>query len=617
MRHFSRLISEIWIEISVLSVVLVGTASFFCKMSTGAYCAFILSMAWTAYRLCRSRDLLGHNIVFSPVQKAVLIVIFFGVCISAAIRPHSFLDSYSYRFPQMLFWLQEGRPFSIPDIDVRANQMPHVWPFLASVFFVPLGERAVAIPNIISFVVLFFTLYDIFDFVAKDAAKSFWFAVIVLTTPFAVMQAPGNDNVITSAAFIAVSMRFILLEKTNFKTIAFSACAFALACGIKPQYVTLAPIWGIWFLFSKTHPWKTLRFWQFALLAALVFICSPAPTMISNQILHGSYKHPYVSSSQSVLETARNQPSAEKDSIVSSFASSNAALAYQLLAPPFNPLYKKINLQLDKIQKKHPLSKKILSGIHVQPLTIPEVASVGTIAMIAACAGVLLAILRRRWTFLPLAAGTFFVMQVAVLITTPGTLGRSFFGFFIPMMPFIADGLRYVKTAVVACISIFSLVVSILVIIMNPASPLWPAEIVSNKISHPGIRQDIAEYTKFAHRKDGPHELLDHIPGHVKTIGIICQDGEPFSFVWKPLREHRRIIPFPYDADRSGLSNAGVSYLIVKHRNILSSDAKSIKESFLEKSGCSVVASARHTSYIQKGEETWFLLKTIPPRVQQ
>ena len=113
-----------------------------------------------------------------------------------------------------------------------------------------------------------------------------------MSAPVFVMGSATNDNVVTCVTFLMISLQFALLEKPTTRTIWYSALEFALCCGIKPQYVTLAPLWALWFFFAKPTPAKHFKLISLVILIPLAVICSPLPTLGLNYFKNGSLVTP-------------------------------------------------------------------------------------------------------------------------------------------------------------------------------------------------------------------------------------------------------------------------------------------------------------------------------------
>ena len=145
-------------------------------------------------------------------------------------------------------------------------------------------------------------------------------------------------------------------------------------------------------------------------------------------------------------------------------------------------------------------------------------------------------------------------------------------------------------------------------IILNPACPLWPANYVAERISNPKLKSKLIEYLLYSQRDAAARSLVAQIPESESKVGMIVQNGEPIAELWKPRHLKRKVVPLPPEVSRSRLEAEGISYLIVKHRTVMS-DQKTLSSEFLENLHAQVIDQVRHTAYIQRGKETWYLVE--------
>jgi hypothetical protein len=592
---------KLWVEIVAGITLAVSIGSAFSQMQWGAWAGLVGALIWTGFRIKSA----GIRISADGVKANRWFSFLAGLCfVSLCFGPHCFLDSYSYRIPQMLLWLQEGHPWSVPDVDMRINQMPHVWSFLSAAFFLPFGEKGLALPNLISYLLLFGVLKSFAESVCDDQKKTRWILLIFMASPVMVMQAASNDNVLTCITLLAISVYFVVLQRSSTSSVVYSALAFALCCGIKPQYVTLAPLWLIWFLCGRQAPVRVFRWHVLLWLAPLVILCSPLPTFSVNYFAHGSVSHPVVTPSVS------SEVQAEVNTIPSIYkvAHSLTSLGNQMLALPVNPMAGKLTEWMHEAAEKNTVLEKIGFGRQrVRPLLIPEDASFGFFATIPFLIGLGWAI-RRKCTGAVLAAGSFLAMLVAIFLTTPGTLGRSFIGFFVVMLPFSFGGLATLSHRLLAIWGGLCLLIGMGVVVINPACPLWPVKTVSGAVSHVGLKQQLLSYAHYSQRHHSGWDLVQSIPEHEQVIGVVVDAGVPLAELWRPYSLHREVKFYSSDVCFESLNADGVSYLIVKCVDVLNSTT-AVSSEFLHQVQGDVIETQQYISYMQRGPEPWFLIR--------
>ncbi len=594
---------KLWIEFLAGSVVLISFLSLFSLMRLGGWLSLFCGVGWAVYRL---RELQWRGWSNAMKGHGLFAVMAIFCLVSLAFGPHSFLDSFSYRIPQMLLWLQDGHPCAVPNVDMRINQMPHVWPFISTVFFLPLREWGLAVPNYISYLLL----YGIMGFLAALSGtagrKGKWILVVFMTAPVMIMQAASNDNVLTCVSLLLASLYFVLQGKPTTQTVVYSALAFALACGIKPQYITLAPLWLIWFFMDVSgarFKWSCL-IW----LLPVTVLCSPLPTLTVNQLVYGSFSHPDVvdhahRATSDVIEDTANLVD-EAGSFRANAIHSYISLINQMTALPVNPVAGKLTRRLEEAAEEYAVFKVFdFEHQRVYPLLIPEKASFSLLATLALVVG--LACSRRApRIYTVLAWGSFMALVAAIQLTTPDTLGRSFIGFFLLMLPLAFNGLLRLPHNVLAFWGILALLVGVFTVVLNPAKPLWPSGLLAEQIGHLGIKNQLVQYGQFSHRHESGAELIESIPLSEKIIGAIAYDGTPVVEFWKPFRLKRHVKFYSPVVSRDQLQADGVAYILIKHPDLMLPF-----DGFLENIGGEIEQTAYYTSYMQKGSEPWYLIK--------
>ena len=516
----------------------------------------------------------------------------------------------------MFFWLQEGHPWSVPGVDMRINQMPHVWPFLSAAFFLPLGERALALPNFIGLLFLAAIFRHWASRSAGSGAKADALALVFLSAPAFLMGASTNDNVVCCCAFLALSYHFADRPEATLRTTALSALAFALACGIKPQYLALAPVWAAWFFFAPSRPWRTLLPGPLFALLPLLILCSPVPTLAVNRICWGSFMHPKVverteRATAFVTDDLPQPPSTDAEAESSDERPlerfrgerSFAVLGSQLFAVPFNPLFGRMNRWAKS--DGDPLAR------FFRPLVIPEVASLELFVAIAFVLGIVLSLRGGRRAAVPFTLSVLALTAFAVAYTKGGTLGRSFAGFFLALFPLAIPALARLPRRILSACAALCLLVGIGVIVTDPSRPLLPLRLLSSRLAgRPSAAAQLAGYAHSSERQFATRSLLAEIPGDEPSVGVLLEDNSPFAEIWLS-RPGVRVVPYAALPGASRLARDDVRFLLLKSRELAPPDGVP-NEGLLASSGLELVATGSYVSFTSKGPESWVLLRRSP-----
>lgn len=604
--------AETWIGAVVLILLSCSVFSLFSLLRFGAWFGGIGALVWTAFRVRRA----GRSAFAVPRFHGIGwgIPVLLALClVSLLAGPHCFLDTYSYRLPQMFFWLQEGHPWSVPNVDMRINQMPHVWPFLSAAFFLPFGERALALPNFLGLLFLAAIFRRWAGRADGPGAKADSLALVFLSAPVFLMGASTNDNVVCCCAFLALSYHFADRPEATLRTTALSALSFALACGIKPQYLALAPVWAAWFFFAPSRPWRTIRPKPLLVLLPLLVLCSPVPTLAVNRICWGGFMHPKVverTDGSAAVPGARVEKPSGKTAESPSKArdgfrgeQSFVSLGSQLFAPPFNPLFGKMNRWA--AAGETPVSRWCRRHrIVFRPLEIPETASLGILVSVPLLVGLLIVPIwnKRRFAFI---SSVLALTCLAVVYTTGGTLGRSFAGFFLLLFPVVLPALSRLPKTLVSSYATLCLLVGVAIVVTDPSRPLLPIRFLSRKLENRPAAAQLAAFAHYSQRQHAVRELLKALPPGTETIGIVIEPNSPFGALWI-LRPGIRVIPFAAVPAPARRKRDPVEWLVVKSQSAGPGGWPSDAE--LASSGLLTVKTADWVSITQKGPETWRLL---------
>lgn len=618
--------AETWIGAVVLILLSCSFFSLFSLLRFGVWIGAGAAVLWTLLRIRRAGRPVFSVPRFQGIGRGIPVLI--ALClVSLLAGPHCFLDSYSYRIPQMFFWLQEGHPWSVPNVDMRINQMPHVWPMLSAAFYLPLGERALALPNFLSLLLLSSLFRQWAHRAMGDDRKADAAALIFLSAPVFLMGGTTNDNVVTCVSFLALSLHFTNRFDTmpaesptmRRRALAVSAIAFALCCGIKPQYLVLAPLWALWFFFAPSRPWKSVSPRFLAILLPVLLLCSPLPTFAVNQFRWGSYNSPWV------VDSVDPQPRPAWKAPKQPVSRSLVALANAMVSPPVNPAFSAINQSIET--GTGVLSRTLRSQeVTARPFAIAEGASFGLWTFLAFAVGLLLALrkpsgaLNAPPQLRSPPSLSFFLIPIAILpllflaiwLTRAGTLGRSFIGFFVLMVPCAMIGLARLSKRALSFWALWCAVNGCAAVVLDPALPLWPVESAIRRVTRrPMLAKQLSDYARYSHRQDGPDALLAAIPATENRIGIVVEGGEPIADLWLRRKSGMTVLPYPRTLSADRLHADGVRFLIVKdnglRRHFGSDDWMT---PFMAQTGTRLLAETETVTYIAKGAETWRIFET-------
>lgn len=588
---------RLWIGVLVGFVVIGMAASLFSVMRLGAWAGWVWAGFWCWHEL-RGRKVTLNRRYFIPF------VFLSGLCLlSLSIGLHVFSDSLTYRIPQMLYWLQEGRPAWNNYMDSRVVGMPHVWSYIMAPFFVLLGERALALPSWISLAVLWMTVLDwALQFMEEKRAR--WIALLFTASPVFVLQACSTDNSLFIAALLMSALYFMLRCKPEQGTVVYSALAFSLACGAKPQYVILAPLYLMWFFKRGDRPARVFRWQALWWLFPVAVLLSPLPSFVMNW-MHGSGI------------SATNMDENYVWSLPVFFWNAVRSLSLffvQLCAVPFNPFAGQMtDWSRSLIELLGAGAALHMAEIKFSPVLIPDHhVSLGLLSFVFLIYGIMRSAPAARRELKMVALASLLLMFVPLILTGPLTPGRSFVGFLALAFPLAMQGIAGISRkwcAVWGCLALGS---AVFVLAVNPHRPLLPMDriirMAETRVS-PGTFARLQEYQTFWQRGRVGTDLLRSIPEDVRKIGVIIDEGLPCSQLWKPCRLNRTLVFLPPNCVREDVFGAGIQYIIVRHDQLISRVEQQLSDDFLARLGAVEIAQQDCIARLSAGVQSWYLVR--------
>jgi len=505
----------------------------------------------------------------------------------------------------MQFWLQEGGVQHITSPDFRMNMMTPVWEFASTPLYQPTGLRLLWLGSAISWILLYLALVNLASRFGADRTKARHLAIIPAASVGFVLQAASTMNDLWAAALLAISLVMILsFERSrHFSAIVLSGLALALAANAKPHYAVLALPWILWFFLSAKRPLFAVRWKWIVPVAFIGLLASPLPTFISNHAQFGSIKGPAGDSGFSLGNPITN------------VTLGSAMMTWQIFQPPINPVARKIQ-SFNESWIESTALPEIAPRFRLKARELPFVdgASIGLVAALALCLGLILALRGRprppRWTWFAASAGLFGYL-VAVSQVVPGTLGRSFLGFTIFLFPLCMLGLQKLRPKWLLTAAWLTIVTSAAGIAFSPSHPLWPVKTLAN--SMPTIATKLAPYIVFQERGDAGIPLLESIPKEVQNIGILATGDQSLVNLWRIPDRKPDIHFLSKGTTIDDLLQSSLPYFVI----IGDSDPPGngpfgdVPKTIQTHPEFSVEARASYTSMVQRGPEEWLIIRRV------
>jgi hypothetical protein len=572
----------------------------------GLFFAGLTAAIWIARRQYADWRALGIELV-TPFKSPLVVVLSGLILASAVLYPPTMLDSLTYRLPRVLLWLEHGGVFHIASAEPRLNYLGQVWEFCTAPILVLAGVRWSWLWSFLSWLICQSVFYRWGLRLGQNPARSRKFALLANTSNFAVLQASATSNDLVAATLLLLALDFVWEYELHRQpgSINWAALSLALCTGVKPHFAVMGLPFLLWFLLARSRPWQAYNWRWIPLLFPLFLLCSAATTFAFNHATYGRITGP----GQEAIY--------QRTGLGMNVMTGTTMMVWQALQPSINPAALVLNETLERAVVNSDIRSYCPRfTLHLVPVCITDGASMGLVTSILFLGGCWVGWRREKpglWSFpvLALLAGGFgFVAAVSQFL--PGSVGRSFLGFWLLGLPLALTGWRHFSDRTINISLGLALGLAILAVAFNPARPLWPARAIGEILAQRGnssLVQLLDSYLAFQERAEAGRSLADRVP-----------DGEPFFVAL--VSEDRPLLPILTSRHGPGAvrllrSKATVAELLeLGPRYVLVCDAQGQDYAELAEFLASgklyrVLASAEYVSKIRRGNETWTLYAPV------
>ncbi len=548
--------------------------------------------------------------VIEPMVFWPFILISILSLIRALAYPPIMLDSLTYRLPRILVWLQEGYIHHVQSPEDRLNYMPQVWELAAIPLLKLAGERLVWLWSFIAWIVLYLLAYGWALEQTNDAKKSRLLAFLGSASTYAVLQSGSTATDLFASVLALLAVYFVMtFERTrNWWEISWAALSLGLAAGAKPHFAVFGLPLVIWFLVSRSKPWKAFKWAWLPLLLPLWLLCSPAPAFFLNYRTYGSLCGP----GQDYTMTGKGPGW--------NIVAGSTMIVWQSIQPPVNPLALVYNPRLDEAVQKSEIKRLVPRfQLVTPPVAMVDNAGLGLITSILFALGVALAIRKDRsvifswrgWAMVAGFAGVFLALSRFV----SGGSGRAFCGFLYFGLPLAIIGWAWMRPRALTIALYATLLSCICALILNPSRRLWPADTVHDALAaagSPKLRKlaDLMQpYLMIPDRATTGVEIMQAIPdSEEKVLALVAMD-RPLWPLFSASSVDRRFLFLRPHASPAELEKLGANYVVLG--GPVESDYEQICSYLNESEQYQLVLSREYTSKLARGSEVWKLYRKV------
>jgi len=543
------------------------------------------------------------------------------ITLGALLYQPSQYDALCYRVPRMLHWISEGGWHWIHAGDQRMNLSAVNFEWITMpLILLSQGFRWVWIPNLISFALLpglTFGLFRSLGFSGRAAWSWMW----ILPSGFCfVTQAGSIGNDLAAVPLAMGGVLFALRSRVRGASDLFIAIlSAALLTGIKASNLPLLlPIavaaWPSLQLLLK----KPLH--TFVILGVACWI-SFVPMSLLNFHHTGTW-----------TGNPDNRDKMQLSSPLVGLIGNGAMIVLASLQPPilpngnlFIPLISKLlgHDGMTVLDQEFPRC-----NLHLGELPMEESAGLGAGITIVLTFAILLQwvvpfqmIVKTRPTRWVLIAAW---IALGVYMIKMGS--ESAARLIQPYYPICLAGIwlflvrrqQVVRLLAWRASVVMAFMLAILVLVVIPARPLWPALTVLEKASQlyhtPTLQRAKSVYLTYRNRPDALYSVRNAIPKEAKIVAIANGGGDLESGLWLPLRSRKVLNLLPGDSP-DDLRALGVEVLCISDRTLQDPWKMSAAE-FANHFGGTITARPKATQVISWGEQNWYVI-SLPLQANQ
>jgi hypothetical protein len=516
------------------------------------------------------------------------------------------LDSLTYRLPRLHLWIQDGHVGAFFSAEDRLNYMPQSWG-LATLPLVQLaGDRLVWFWNFVSWLILYLLAFDWAFDINGEIKKSRILAFIGSTSTLAVLQAGSSANDLFALVMALLALRFVVnFERTRDGwEINWAVLSFCLAAGTKPHYAVFGLPLTLWFVFSPAKPWRAFRWVWAPFLLVVWLLCSPVPSFVLNYQTYGTWAGP-----------GQNQTIKGKGPGWNLLLGTTMLL-WQTPQPPVNPLAVIYGKKIDQTVADSGLNKLVPRfNLAMSPISLVDSASLGLVTSGLLVMGVILALRRnpqrwRSWPALAMLAGLVSI-GMAMSHFVSGSSGRAYCGFFYFALPLAMIGWNSLRLGFLQWALYLSLFSSLLVLVLNPGRPLWPAQWAQYELAasprFSWLAEKLEPYLVYQQRSVTAAEIVQAIPPDEQKVLVLVGEDRPLLPLFRPYDIGRKVLFLNPHALPAALNHLDVNYVIVGGG---AQDVYPELCDYLENvTNYSLVISRDYTSKLVRGPEPWKLYR--------
>ena len=548
-----------------------------------------------------------------PMIYALTVIV---VILGGALYPPRNYDALTYRVPRILHWWTASSWHWIPTPNDRMNLSGTGFEWLMlPIFAASHNDHLFFLINVAAFLLMPGLVYGVLAGLGVPRRAAWYWMWLLPMGLCYLMQAGsiGNDSFAVTYTLAAIWFGLRAAGTGRVSDLWMAMLAGALLTGVKGSNLPLplAVGWAIWpaLKLARLRPLGSL------LVLLLALLVSYLPTALFNEMYTGHW-----------TGDPNNVDRLQAKTPLGGIIGNSLQLAAQSLEPPFFPMaipaqawvwrhlpeglrsYLELSFPRFDLGFRE-LPQEEASGLG---LGVTIIAFLSLFGSLAACRSKPLAswpaAARRGLTIGLLAWLSLLAYMIKLGSESTGRLVAAYYP--LLLLPFLVHPSQAMwvrarwRHVLAACVG----AVALLVLVLSPARPLWPAEWflgqLSDKLPHNEfIARAHKVYEVYGHRNDAFAELRSQIPDSVSTIGVIGAGDDMESSLWRPFGRRTVVDLMELGRDKP----PQIEWVVVKNE-VVADKFKSF-EDWSRRTGGTLVFSEMITSRVHSGPERWSLLR--------
>jgi hypothetical protein len=562
----------------------------------------------TGWKILRSRYL-------APKIWLLLTVL---ALVGGIAHPPNNYDYLTYRFPRILYWSWDHAWSWVPTVNERINYSATGFEWLmVPLFIVFKTDRLFFLINFIAYLLLPGVIFSVFSGLGISKRISWWWMWILPCGYCYILQAASAGNDSFAAVYFLASLHYLFQTKVSsaVKNLTFSCVAIALMTGAKASNLPLILPWLTVLFFYRKYFLKKSRPAMIAMLLMVAAAVSFLPMALLNIHFTGDYAGDPKSSGRMKVSNP-----------VSGLLGNSLQMAKDNLAPPVMPRPIDWEPLLPSSLKASLLRDFPRLDLHTGELQIEEEAGLGLGIVLfvglfvargigAKVTDPSLIVSRNNQALWVTGAGAVACLAYMSKMGSESTsrLIAAYYPLLIAgILALVSLDGRIVHRCVFKWAGFIAMLSALPLVILCPARPLFPVQVVSNIMAGSHAPTEIVTrynqvYGVYDARSDAFKELIVSIPPNERVIGFLQIGDDTEVSLWRPFGARKVIEVTPEDSMEE-VKARGIHFVVVG-QDALANRYHTTFALLTAKWSGSLVAEKSIILRAHRGPETWYLLR--------